>query len=209
MGDDLEVKAILLSTGFPGKTALLRRCCGEDFNYEFDRTTISPSFYQKKIEIYEKIFTLNLWDSNGSEISRDFTKLFIKGSKIVLLVYEITNRNTFDNLNYWYDYLIEIGYKDEIIIGLVGNKTDLYLSTEVTEEEAKKYANSIGAKLKLVSAKTDIKSFNDFLKELLLDYLKKIKFKENNNNKSIKKKISIYGDYNKSELIKLQKYQYF
>ena len=154
-------------------------------------------------------------------------------------MYDITKRRTFIGLDSWHSTIKELVNKDEIIIGLIGNKMDLFENMEVTEEEAEEYANSIGAKLKLVSAKEDIESFNNFLYELLLDYLEKKKLKENNiininedenktniknknkinknkkeksNNNiniNIQKKVSIKGDYNKSKLIKLQKYQSF
>ena len=72
---------------------------------------------------------------------------------------------------------------DNVILGVVGNKSDLYMKEQVKEKEGKNYADSIGAKFRLVSAKNDPHGFVNFLSELLDDFLKKNGILEINKNK--------------------------
>ena len=97
-----------------------------------------------------------------------FQKLFFHGSDIVILVYDISSKESFKGLEYWYKETKE-HINNKTIYGIVGNKKDLYLKEEVTEGEGRKYAESKGAKFALVSAKDDPKSFTDFFLSLVKD----------------------------------------
>ena len=109
-------KVILLISGYPGKSTLIKKSCND--------IPMLGGGCLKQVKINGKIFNLSLWDTNGSERTRSIIKMFLKVSNIVLLVYDITNRSTFVNLDYWYNTINEILDKDEIVIGLVGNKID-------------------------------------------------------------------------------------
>ena len=116
------------------------------------------------------------------------TKLFVKNSKIVIFVYSTDSRDTFDTLNYWIDYAKGV-LGNNFIIGIVGNKSDLYMKEKVKEIEGKNFADSVGAKFRLVSAKVDPQGFIDFLSELLDEFLQKngiIVENESNYNKQFK-----------------------
>ena len=74
---------------------------------------------------------------------------------MVILVYDITRKESFDNLkHFWYKELQEYGNKD-IVIGIAGNKSDLYDNEEVSEKEAREFAKSIDAIFGLISAKNN------------------------------------------------------
>ena len=60
------------------------------------------NFVEKKIYINDKYYDINIWDTAGQEIYRSCNKLFIKNSNIVIFVYDITNKKTFVELDYWY-----------------------------------------------------------------------------------------------------------
>lgn len=166
-----EFKAILLGESGTGKTSLINVSVGKKF-YEGIPSTLASSFVSKKFEKGEDEYALDLWDTNGQEKYRSMTKLFIKNSKIIIYVYSTDNRNSFENLQYWYETSKEI-LGDDIVIGVVGNKSDLYLHENVKEIEGKNYADSIGAKFKLVSAKVDPNGFVAFLEDLLNELLEK------------------------------------
>ena len=168
------IKVILIGESFVGKTSLINVSIGLFFD-EKEKTTFSSVFSKKEIKINEKIYTLHLWDTIGQEKYRLLTKLFFKDSKIVILVYDKSNKDSFNKLSFWYEEIKAVLNPNDIILGLVGNKDDKEInSNDVNEEKAREYAKSINAKFKMTSAKIDAKGFNNFLKELLIEYIKKL-----------------------------------
>ena len=168
---DEKIKVIMLGESGVGKTNLINISTGFGFNKD-ENTTMLACYQLKEIEIDGTTHKLALWDTIGQERQRNLTKIFYKNSQIAILVYDITVRHTFEELNYWENSLKEI-VDQNITLGVAGNKVDLYKEEEVTEEEGENYAKSINAKFKLTSAKIDPNGFNDFLKELLIDYINK------------------------------------
>ena len=179
--DDNEIKVILVGESGTGKTSLINVAVGLSFNPDIV-TTSSSTYVQKSFQISGKEYKLNLWDTIGQEKYRALTKIFIKDSKIVIFVYDITKKKTFDELEFWIKTIEEILGK-EAVIGIVGNKSDLYLKEDVKEEIASNYAKSKGAFFKTTSAKADPLSFIKFLEILLKEYLKKNKDNLNGTNK--------------------------
>ena len=177
-----EIKVILIGDSGVGKTNLINTSLGKSFQ-TYEDSTVSPSYSDLKLEIGGKKYILNLWDTAGQEKYLKVTKLFFKGSGIIILVYDITSPQSFENLKKWYQICEDI-IETEHIYGLVGNKNDLFLDSKVMEEDAKRYAKSINSKFSLVSAKTDT-LFLGFLEELLATY-KKIDIKRRT--KSVKLK---------------------
>ena len=172
------IKLILVGDTGTGKTNLIQVSAGLPFN-QLALTTTSCSYIQKKIKKDKQEYKVNLWDTIGQEKYRSLTKIFVKDSDIIILVYDITKRDTFESLKYWKQIVEEILGPD-LILGVVGNKNDLYLEEKVSEIEGKAYADSIGAKFKLTSAKNNPKEFSDFIEEMLDEYLKKGKKNDNN-----------------------------
>ena len=99
-----------------------------------------------------KKICLNLWDTAGQEKFRSLGKTFYKNSFIILIVYDICNRKSFENIkNIWYPDIKNNGERFNII-AIVGNKKDKYEEEEVTEQEAMNFAEEIDGKFFLVSA---------------------------------------------------------
>ena len=169
-------KIILVGDSGTGKTNLIMIGAGFEFNSNSLSTT-SCSYIQKTIIKDDKEYKVNMWDTIGQEKYRSLTKIFLKDAKIVILVYDITKRESFDSLPFWKKIIDEILGPDPIF-GVVGNKIDLYYDEKVKEEEGEEYANSIGAKFLLTSAKNDSKGFGKFIEQLFFDYI------ENNNDES-------------------------
>ena len=167
-----EIKMILLGESGVGKTNLINVILGHSFN-ENESPTFSNSFLEKKFQINSKIYKLQIWDTIGQEKYRNLTKLFFKNSKIVILVYDKSDKRSFIGMQYWANEVKkELG--DDMVMGLVGNKDDKDESEyDVIEDEAREYAKNLNIKFKMVSAKINGKRFVNFVKELLIDYINK------------------------------------
>ena len=191
MSDLDDLKVILLGESGVGKTNLINRVMGEEFN-EGEISTTNSSFSLKKLKLGQTEYSVKLWDTIGQEKFRHLTKLFYSDSKIVIFVYDISIKESFDALkDYWVkDINDKLG--EGIIKGVVGNKIDKVIEEQVTPEEGEEYAKSIGARFLATSAKTEgPQKFEELLNQLLGDYLTKIgknetqevKNEDNNNNK--------------------------
>ena len=170
--EHFEVKVILLGEPGTGKTCLINVSTGGKFS-ENTESTFDSTCVTKKIVKDDKEYFLNLWDTAGQEKYHSVTNLFIKNSEIVIFVYSINEKKTFEGMKSYWVTTIKETIGNEPILGIVGNKNDLYLQEDVTEEEGKDFANELGAKFKLVSAKEDPIGFVNFLEELLDEFLKK------------------------------------
>ncbi len=186
--EEIEVKLILLGDQGVGKTNLINIVTRKGFNIN-EESTSSASFSILKLKVDDQNYRINLWDTIGQEKFRSLTKIFIKDSKIVLLVYDITRLNSFKELDFWYKMIRDI-LGDDTIVGVCGNKQDLFTREQVKEETGRKYAEERNMPFKLTSAKNPL-SFNKFLDELVGKYIEKFgggKIKEDNG------KINLNGD---------------
>lgn len=169
--DTIEVKAILIGGHYVGKTSLINVTIGLKFDTNL-KPTITSSYVEKKFIINQKKYLVKLWDTAGMERYRTLNKLFYKNADIVIFVYDITRKDTFDELNFWTSEIKkELG--ENLILGLAGNKTDLVDIEEVDESIARDYAKNIKAEFKLVSAKENPDIFISFLNEMLIKYINK------------------------------------
>ena len=175
--NDIAIKVILLGNSGVGKTSLIKSIVGVKPSHT-EESTCAAYYIQKSIKIEDKEYIVNLWDTAGQETYLGITKLFFKGSEIVIFVYDITVENSFISLNEWIKSVKEI-IDGNYVCGIVGNKNDLYLDSQVDVEEAKNLAESEGYKFKLASAVNDPKSFEDLIKELVQDFMNKFNNLEN------------------------------
>ena len=187
--NNIDIKIILLGESGTGKTNLINTYYGGNFNENSESTNECQTNF-KKLEINNKQCIINIWDTAGQERYRSITKNFIKGTDIVILVYDITRRDTFLELNYWFDVAsLELG--KNAIFGVAGNKIDLFYINQVTNEEGELFANQKECIFSLTSAKENPKSFEDLVTKLLEKYLK--------NNHIIKENENIIISENKKE----------
>ena len=186
MSDDeiQEIKVILLGETAVGKTSIIKRYYDDTFDTN-EVTTISMSYVDKIIELNKKKYKLIIWDTIGQEKYRSISKLFQKKKKIVILVYCIDKKDTFENLDFWYNlYKEELG--DEAILGIAGNKADLLLEQVVPYQEGEKFANERGAIFAEISAKENKVTINNFMNDLVKAYIAKNKGEKINNNNKVK-----------------------
>ena len=158
-----SVKVVLLGETAVGKTCIISRFINNSFDNNIMSTT--GASYAGKTMIFDefggKCLKFEIWDTAGQEKYRALTKIFYKDAAVAILVYDITKRNTFEEVqNYWYNQIKECAPKN-IVLGIAANKSDLYDNEQVTEDEARKFAEEIGAVFKLTSA-----SLNTGIEEL-------------------------------------------
>ena len=186
-------KVTLLGDSGVGKSSIIARFVSGIFMK--DSISTSGGSYSQKI--YEKNgnkIRLNIWDTVGQEKFRALGKNFYKDAYIICIVYDITNKQSFNNVKeIWYPDVQKYGEKFNII-SIIGNKCDKFEEEEVNEEDAKSFTNEIGAKFFLVSALNG-NGITNMFNALANNYLNpefedKVResFKNKNNSFKLKKK---------------------
>ena len=171
--EKFRIKLILLGDSSVGKSSIIQRYYEDIFDKDL-KTTENANFLEKELTINGEELVLELWDTAGQEAYRSLTQIFVKNSKIIILVYDVTSLKTFESLNFWYDFLKkDIG--PSTILGVAGNKTDLIFeedyNEEVSPEKAKEFAKKIGADFALVSAKESANEIVTLINGLISKYL--------------------------------------
>ena len=127
----IGIKVTLIGESSVGKTCIINRFCKGVFNTDVE-STLGANYSQKKLEKNGQKIRLDLWDTAGQEKYRAIGRHFYKESYIVCLVYDITSKESFENLKtIWYPDLKEYG-EEYKIVALIGNKLDKFLEEEVT-----------------------------------------------------------------------------
>ena len=170
--DVKELKVILLGEPGVGKTNIISRYLSGSFN-QSSNPTIGSTFGEKIIKKEGVTYSLKVWDTTGQERYNSITKLFVKGSHIVILVYSIDNLLSFEKINFWLNYIKEELQEGKYILGILGNKRDLYEFEVVSEEDGKKLAQKKNAVFGLVSAKIDINGIINYFDTILEEYISK------------------------------------
>ena len=154
MSDDDEcdvTKVVIIGESGVGKTCIIERFCQNKFT-QSTVSTIGAANASAKVYIGEKAYDLDIWDTAGQELYRSLNKIFYKNAKIAILVYDITKKASFEEMkNYWFEQIKKVN-GEEAIIGIAGNKCDLYDKEEVTEADAKAFADKNDCVFKLTSA---------------------------------------------------------
>ena len=149
-------KVVLLGDSGVGKTCIISRYISGAFDQNSPST--NGASYASKILTFERLnktISLDIWDTAGQEKYKSLTKFFYKDAAVAILVYDTTQKESFESMkSYWYQQLQEFGSKD-IILGVAGNKCDMYEKEEVSENDAKQFAESIGAFFEITSAKNN------------------------------------------------------
>ena len=170
--EDNNIKIILIGSFGVGKTSIIKSFDKKKFN-EYEPSTLSCNFISKTVIIDNKNYICDIWDTAGQERFRSLNKLFIKDSKIIILVYDISQRKTFIELKYWIDFIHENLDLGDVTLGLVGNKSDLYKKEDVTVKEGQDLASKQDAHFSLLSAKVDSPGIESYFERIIKIYLEK------------------------------------
>ena len=151
-----NVKAVLVGESGVGKTSIIAQFTTGTFDPDCV-TSLSAQFKSKTVEYnnIQKAIKFDIWDTAGQEKYRSIAKIFYKDAKIVCLVYDITDRRSFQEIKDYWANQIKNNADSDTIIAVVGNKSDLYDKAEVKNEEGEEYARSIKAIFQSTSAKSD------------------------------------------------------
>jgi small GTP-binding protein len=168
--DDMEeIKMILLGEAGCGKTSIISRYTLDKFDSNYF-TTYSSTFLTKIFEYKGKKYNINIWDTVGQEKFRSLTKIFIKGTKICLFVYDITNKHSFEEISFWLEQAKQIADKD-VVFGMAGNKNDLIGKQQVNDKDAIKFAEDNNIIFGQTSAAKNKSSVDSLLDKLIIKYL--------------------------------------
>ena len=157
------LKIVLIGESGVGKTSIISQFIDQIFQ-EDQQSTIGGTFCSKTIRCSNgKILKFEIWDTAGQEKYRSVTKMFYKDADAAILVYDITNPFSYEELQkYWVQQVKECSSQN-IIIAIIANKSDLIDLEKVDEGEARNYANKINALYAKTSAKDNIGINNLFL----------------------------------------------
>lgn len=145
------IKVCILGGTGVGKSSILRRFVTNEFS-DSEQTTLGAAFMDKVFTFNDKTYRFQIWDTAGQEKYAPLAHMYYRDTEVALLVYDITNKDSFAVLKDWHKEILEKGPAN-ILIGCVGNKIDLLGREEVTGEMAKEFTNSVGGFLKFTSAK--------------------------------------------------------
>lgn len=130
---------VLIGDSGVGKSNLLSRFTRNEFNLD-SKSTIGVEFATRSIQVDSKTIKAQIWDTAGQERYRAITSAYYRGAVGALLVYDISKHQTYDNVNRWLKELRDHA-DSNIVIMLVGNKSDLRHLRAVPTEEAKQFAS--------------------------------------------------------------------
>jgi len=176
--NDETIKILMLGESGVGKSSILTRFVDDKFSTNF-LTTLGVEYKHKTIMINDKKVMTQVWDTAGQEKFRTITPVYYRKVDGVVMVYDITDRNSFESINYWMKNLKD-NADSNIKVILVGNKFDLADKRAVTKEEGDNLAESYGLKFMEASAKNR-HNVNDLFASLSVDILE---YRQNTGNSS-------------------------
>jgi len=158
---DLLFKLLLIGDSGVGKTCVLFRFSDDTFNTTFI-STIGIDFKIKTVELQGKKIKLQIWDTAGQERFHTITTSYYRGANGILLVYDITNPKSFDNISKWLRNINEHASED-VERMLIGNKCDMEEKRLISKERGEKVAEENGIKFYETSAKENVNIEHAFI----------------------------------------------
>ncbi|XP_075759226.1 ras-related protein Rab-8A isoform X2 [Pelodiscus sinensis] len=196
---DYLFKLLLIGDSGVGKTCALFRFSEDAFNATFI-STIGIDFKIRTIELDGKRIKLQIWDTAGQERFRTITTAYYRGAMGIMLVYDITNEKSFENIRNWVRNIEEHASPD-VEKMILGNKCDVNDKRQVSREQGEKLAIGFGIKFMETSAKANINIENAFFtlaRDIKAKMDKKLEQKLANQHLVLRK--SIIASYIKSDL---------
>ena len=147
-----KFKIIFLGDQGTGKSCILNRFVDDKFDENY-QATVGLDFQSKNVKIDNQDIHLLLYDTAGQEKFRSLIPMYTRDANIIMLVYDITRKESFNNIPIWIKDLTNVKF-EEVIFVLIGNKIDLNDKSEVNKEEGEKYSQENKMIFEEVSAKT-------------------------------------------------------
>jgi len=172
---DVQVKLLMVGESGVGKTSLLNRYANDTFSTNYV-STIGIDFKLKTIPIKGRVVKLQLWDTAGQERFRTITVSYFRGAQGILIVYDVSNRNSFERVQAWIE---QIEQHADLSVNkiLVGNKCDLEDKRQVTVEEGQALADQRGLLFFETSPKLNVNVTDAFeaLASIVVDRVTKLR----------------------------------
>ena len=202
--DMIRCKTIIVGNSGVGKTSIISRYLRK-YNPK-EKSTIGASFTNKLEIINDNKILFEIWDTAGQEKFRSINSIFYQDANICILVYDITNKKSFDEMkDYWYNSVLENSSND-IIFHVVGNKIDLFDQEVVDRKEVDDFCKQLGTEVNFVSAKDESNVYVDELfKKLAEKFLSSDIFKKKEEDLKTNKTRQLRLDSNKFKEEKQQK----
>ena len=155
MNYDKTCQILLIGDRSVGKTSLIQRYANGIFKEEY-LATVGLDYYTKQEMINDITVLVKLWDTAGQERFKALTPNYFRNAEGVVLAYDVTNSESFDNLKFWINSIkSNLGEKNIFIpIIIIGNKIDMEDMRDITKEDASKFAKENNYKYFETSAKT-------------------------------------------------------
>ena len=147
-----KFKIIFLGDQGTGKSCILNRFVDDKFDENY-QATVGLDFQSKNVKIDNQDIHLLLYNTAGQEKFRSLIPMYTRDANIIMLVYDITRKESFTNIPIWIKDLTNVKF-EEVIFVLIGNKIDLNDKREVNKEEGEKYSEENNMIFEEVSAKT-------------------------------------------------------
>ena len=190
---DCKLKTILIGDDKVGKSALITKICKDNF-LEGYNATIGIEYFSLGFKIVSDIGNLvlkyEIWDCCGQEAYRSLITSFYNNVSVFLLVYDVTNVKSFEDINVWLKTAKEKNNGEIGHFVLIGTKIDLNGNREVTKEDGEKFAEEKGMEFVEVSAKTGdgIEKLEKILAKIIYEKIKKYNIYEEKKEVEEKKK---------------------
>ena len=168
---DMIIKIVLIGDSSVGKTNIMNKYLKNVFK-EDSRATVGVEFGSKQFIIDNHKIKAQIWDTAGQERYRSITNAYYKGAKGAFIVYDITRKETFDDIDKWRNELIA-SCNQEVTIMLIGNKCDLEERRQISKEQGEEKAKSFGfsfLETSALSGENLENGFESLIKEIYQKY---------------------------------------
>ena len=190
---DYTFKIVMIGDSGVGKSCILLRFADDKFNENF-YATIGVDFRFKNVMVDDKSVKLQIWDTAGQERFKTITSAYYRGADGIIIVYDITDRNSFAHIKDWLDDVNKYTDDNPLKI-IVGNKIDLIKDKQINNNDMKTMTAQTGIEIIECSAKDSIK-INDLMEIMTKKLIEK---KKNEGNKNTTKSMILNDINNKNK----------
>ena len=189
--DEYVIKILTLGDSGVGKTSIIQKFVNDKFSQNM-LSTIGVDFQSKIIMIDNTKVKLKIWDTTGQERFKTLTSQYYNGADGALLIFDVTNKESFKRINFWMNELNEKKKLNELGLLLIGNKIDLVNKRIIDKEEAENFAKNNNLSYYETSALKNI-NINNIIIDIAKQCLNNIKRNDENiiNNSFNEKKMII------------------
>ena len=174
MKEEYKFKIVIVGDSGVGKTNLVKRFIQNTFSSN-TLATVGVEFFSNNYYINDKLCKIEMWDTAGQERYKSMTSAYYRGAMGAIIVYDVTNQVTFNNIERWYNEIRDFSSKDIQII-MVGNKTDLQDKIIITNEMSQNKSADLEIPVVETSAlnASNVKvAFHLLIKEIFIDMMRK------------------------------------